>query len=405
MENPVKVSVIMPSLNSEAYLRECLDSVISQTLKDIEILFIDAGSTDNTLNILSEYLSKDSRIKLVNSERKSYGYQVNLGLKLARGTYWGILETDDFIKPNMYELLYNLAEKNKVDIVKADFCTFEYKDGKYEYDYRPIIRLKDLYNTVINPLKDLRAFRGYGINPPGLYRLDLIRKNNIQLNETPGASYQDNGLWFQMFATAQRVYFYNKAFYMVRRDNPNSSIKSKNKVYCLCDEYDFIRTFLSKNPILEKKLAPICAYFRYGNYCFTLNRIADEYKRDFIKKFSQDFNNIKAAGELNESLYSSMQLAQLGAIMQDPEKYYFTQIHINAFPNDFSPDQSILEIERLKKELMFARQENTNLVNSYSYRIGKTLTFIPRKVRGGINCIADHGIIYTFFWFLKKHRR
>ena len=82
-----KVSVIMPALNVAKYIRQCMESVINQTLKDIEIIVIDAGSSDGTLEILKEFEAKDSRVKLINSEKRSYGYQMNKGISIAQGVY------------------------------------------------------------------------------------------------------------------------------------------------------------------------------------------------------------------------------------------------------------------------------------------------------------------------------
>ena len=96
-----KLTVILPSLNVSAYIRECLESVMGQTMTDMEILCIDAGSTDGTCEIISEYTARDSRIRLIHSDRKSYGYQINLGISLARGEYLGIVETDDCISADM----------------------------------------------------------------------------------------------------------------------------------------------------------------------------------------------------------------------------------------------------------------------------------------------------------------
>ena len=83
----IKVSVLMPSLNVVRYIRECMESVISQTMEEMEILCIDAGSTDGTLEILEEYVRKDRRVRLIKADKKSYGYQMNLGLKEALGEY------------------------------------------------------------------------------------------------------------------------------------------------------------------------------------------------------------------------------------------------------------------------------------------------------------------------------
>ena len=96
-----KVSIIMPSLNVASYIEECMESVIHQSLQDIEILCVDAGSTDGTLEILNEYAKKDGRIRVIKSDRKSYGCQMNLGMKKASGKYIGIVETDDYLTGNV----------------------------------------------------------------------------------------------------------------------------------------------------------------------------------------------------------------------------------------------------------------------------------------------------------------
>lgn len=327
MKQKIKVSVIMPFLNSITYLKECMDSVINQTLKEIEIICVDAGSIDGTLEILHEYAEKDERIKIINSDKKSYGYQINLGLRNAQGEYFGIVESDDVIKEEMYKELYDIANKYKCDAVKSDFYIFIDEAGQRKFTYRALTNIEELYNKIINPIKDLRVFRANGVNTPGIYSMEFIKNNRIELNETPGASFQDNGLWFQIFSLAKSVYLYDKPFYMIRRDNPNSSVKNRQKVYCLCDEYDFIRNFLKTKPEIEKKLAPVCTYFRYGNYLWTLDRIADELKLEFCKRFSEDFKKIKKDGDLDKKLFNDQQLDELCFIMQEPEKYYFTKIY------------------------------------------------------------------------------
>ena len=100
-----KISIIMPSLNVKKYITQCIESVLVQTLEDYEVICIDAGSTDGTKEMIEQYASKDNRIKLIKSEVKSYGYQVNMGIELAKGDYIAILETDDYIDGDMYRRL------------------------------------------------------------------------------------------------------------------------------------------------------------------------------------------------------------------------------------------------------------------------------------------------------------
>ena len=128
-----KVSVILPSLNVAAYIRECLESVVNQSLRELEIICIDAGSTDGTEEILKKYAAKDSRITLLRSNVKSYGRQVNMGLDYAKGEYVAVLETDDWIAEDMYRRLYNQAVRDRLDYAAADFETFFQLQNGYGY--------------------------------------------------------------------------------------------------------------------------------------------------------------------------------------------------------------------------------------------------------------------------------
>lgn len=101
--NQTLISIIMPSLNVKEFMEECISSVMNQSLKNIEIICVDAGSTDGTLEIINKCAQDDSRIKVFHSDKKSYGYQMNLGISKAQGDYIGIVETDDFIDEKLNE--------------------------------------------------------------------------------------------------------------------------------------------------------------------------------------------------------------------------------------------------------------------------------------------------------------
>ena len=250
MNNP-KVSVIMPSLNVGEYIRECMESVINQTLKDIEIICVDAGSTDGTLEILQEYASKDSRIKIINSEKKSYGYQMNVGIKSAKGEYIGIVETDDFIDLNMYEELYNLALENDVDLIKEDFKRFITEEGINVFFLATLLIDESVkYEQKIIDKQKTILWKTRNYIWPGIYKKSFIDKNKILFNESSGASYQDNGFWFITSVYASKVFFHKGNHYNLRRDNPNSSIFNKNNVYKICGEYDYILNFLKKDSLI-----------------------------------------------------------------------------------------------------------------------------------------------------------
>lgn len=227
----IELSVIMPSLNVVEYIDECMDSVLKQSLGQIEILCIDAGSTDGTWEILKKYENlhiAGRTIKCIHSDIKSYGYQVNLGIKFARGNYIAILETDDYIDEHMYEYLLKLAKANDLDMVKGDYDRFyTLRNGEHYYE-RVALWNKDFhrYNMVINPRYNDYLYAYDNNIWKGIYKKHFLIKNNIWLSETRGAAFQDIGFVQQVLACAERVYYSDKSFYRYRMDRATSSINS-----------------------------------------------------------------------------------------------------------------------------------------------------------------------------------
>ena len=240
--NSEKVSIILPSLNVEPYIEKALESVCKQTLHDIEILCIDAGSTDGTRQIIEKYQKKDSRVLLIESEKKSYGYQVNLGIKKAKGKYIGIVETDDYIHPDMYKELFDIAEKNNCDYVKADYDSFYDMGAQEQYsEYHPLFPTdSSCYNKVINPSKDNYIFTHDQNLWKGIYSSRFLLDNNIKLNETAGAAYQDVGFSMQVLSFARRGYYSDKSFYRYRMNRDGSSFKSPKALMFVCQELHFL---------------------------------------------------------------------------------------------------------------------------------------------------------------------
>lgn len=119
-----KVSLLVPICNVERYLRECLDSAVAQTLKDIEIICINDGSTDSSPDIIREYVERDPRVKMIDKANSGYGDSMNRGLEMARGEYVGILESDDFMFEDSLQKLVAKADAEHADVVKGDFYLY-----------------------------------------------------------------------------------------------------------------------------------------------------------------------------------------------------------------------------------------------------------------------------------------
>ncbi len=258
-----KITVIMPSLNVKKYIRKCVDSVMGQSLKDIEVLAIDAGSTDGTLDILRDYEKKDKRFRVILSDRKSYGYQVNLGLGQASGDYIWIVDTDDVVTDDAFETLYLQAVSSNADYVKGRGMFFaDLGNGSiWEYPIWSPLSDPELFGVVITPCNMVDLIRLDIFLWTGLYKREFLK--NIRLNETPGAAYQDQGFLFQTISTAKRAVYIDRIVYYYRQDNSGSSIFNPDGFRYFVGEYPYIKKFLHGK---DKEWEEIY-YIRMFNQC------------------------------------------------------------------------------------------------------------------------------------------
>ena len=312
-----KVSIIVPVYNVEKYLRECLESLVNQTLKDIEIICVNDGSTDSSLSILKEYEQKDDRVKVIDKANSGYGATMNIGLNNAKGEYIGIVESDDFANLDMFEKLYDVAIKNNADIVKSDLYYYTKESGKRKAGKIS----KNLCDRVFEAKDKLSIFNIFPSIWSGIYKRELLNENNIRFLETQGASYQDTSFSFKVFSCAKRIKCVRDAYINYRFDNDCSSVKQKNKVFAVCDEYDELTRFLNENP--EKKQAfntpkLIC---QYKSYEWNVRRISDEYKDEFIDRFQSEFKKFLQDGEINKDFYKRVKKCELNLLLKDKNKY------------------------------------------------------------------------------------
>lgn len=316
--NEPKVSIVVPVCNVEKYLEECLDSILKQTMRDIEIICVDDGSKDNSLAILKKYEEKDDRVIVITKPNSGYGNTMNVGMDRARAKYIGIVESDDFIEPNMFERLYAIAEKYNADIVKSDHYIFNTADKVHQPQY---ICPDEYYNKVLNVDIYEGIYDFVMMNWTGVYKREFLQQHNIRHNETPGASFQDNGFWFQAITLAKKIVFIHEAFYHYRQDNPNSSINSKTKVYCICDEYNYIQDFLVKNKEMCDKHFTKFFVKKVFNYLHSYRRIADEYKLEFLEHIAKEFENDLKLPHLKVDRLDPWILDTVNRIIDSPEMY------------------------------------------------------------------------------------
>ncbi len=285
-----KVSVVVPVYNVEQYLCQCLDSIRAQTMEDIEIICINDGSTDASGEIADRYAGMDERIKVFHKENAGYGAAMNTGIRVAAGEYIGIVESDDRISPDMYAVLYNAARDNHLDFVKSDayywFEQLNYQKRTHEKS------LDAMYNQILGE-NERNLFFDFLMNIwTGLYKKEFLNQNAIFFNESPGASYQDNGFWMQTCFYAERAMWLNEAFYYYRQDNPDASVKSLSKMMAMTEEYEYLEKIVKARQ--QEYLLPYVYAMRLVRLKGTFYRIEDRRKQDFIYQIQQDYGKYKA---------------------------------------------------------------------------------------------------------------
>ena len=284
-----KVSILVPCYNVEKYLKQCLDSIVNQTLKDIEIICINDGSTDSTLDIIKQYAKNDDRFVVIDKQNEGYGKSMNRGLDAATGEYIGIVESDDWVEKDAFETLYNTAKKYDVDMVKADFVFFDNDTGAEAKSWG--IGLKStLFNHVICPKSDTPwiIWSGHPSIWTCIYRTKMIRDFNIYFPTTPGASFQDMGFKPKTFLAANSFIYINKPVLHYRK-HANNSDKNNNKVFAVCDVHDDTDTWAHDNLPNYEKYIKILNQCRFANYLWNFRRLSGNARKDFKKRFAKDF--------------------------------------------------------------------------------------------------------------------
>lgn len=312
-----KVSIIMPSLNVASYIGQCIDSVVNQTLHEIEIICIDAGSNDGTAELLEAFASNDDRIVLMHSPVKSYGYQMNMGIEKATGEYVGIVETDDFASPDMFENLYRAAKKYAAQVVKSSYYRYSSThDGQEEIVY-PYMELP--YNKVFNPEHYPQILMPEPAIWSGLYKREFLIENEISFLETAGAAYQDTSFILKVWFCAERVLILNNAFLHYRIDNENSSVNSTQKVFDICREFQCAQEYLdlypSKKDIFQGYLLARKEYGYYWNYM----RLEERHKPSFLSVYRKDFSGDKKVNKSELKAFSRKARMRLKYVMESQD--------------------------------------------------------------------------------------
>ena len=215
-----KISIIIPAYNVEGYISRCLESLVNQTINDIEIIVIDDGSIDNTYSIACDYSKKDNRIKVFTQENQKQGAARNEGLKMAQAEYIAFVDSDDFIELNYCEELYNTAKKYNADIVTTNMLKHKKKYNKYNVFYKEIKEVVVLEDK-INLCKDRTQRFFYVMNR--LFKRSFIDENNIFFSE--GCFFEDVMFMTKAIFKANKIVSCPSTTYHYI-ENPASTVKS-----------------------------------------------------------------------------------------------------------------------------------------------------------------------------------
>lgn len=226
----ILISAIVPVYNSEKFLKDCIKSLRNQSLKEIEMIFVNDGSSDRSLDILRKYKNIDSRIKIINQENSGPSIARNRGLEIAKGEYISFIDSDDWIDKDMYKEMYNLAKSKESDAVICDMKMVNNKNELYvkglDYNLNTYSK-KDIEEKIFKELLSNSQFNSMANK---IFKSQIINKNNIRLD--PDIYYAEDWLFnMKFFKECNKISYINKCFYYYRRGHESSSSSYKDDTF------------------------------------------------------------------------------------------------------------------------------------------------------------------------------
>lgn len=351
MNDKIKVSVIVPIYNSEKHLTKCLNSLIKQTLKEIEIICINNGSDDNSLSILKRFSKKDHRLRIINIPKSNAGVARNKGISLSLGEYLSFVDSDDFCLPNMLEKSYNTAKKNKSDIVIFEYNTFDNKT--HTITYCPLKFNFQGSEVTFSPdiMKDsiFSAFRNCPWNK--LFRKEFVINNSLSFQEIPRSN--DIFFTFMSLVLAETITAIQCPL-INYRINTETSLQSTNELSPL-SSWDACRKV--KASLLTNGL-----YDLYEQSFLNETLEITLYNLDRMPKNSTPYNYL-----FNTIRYGSE--IEFG-FSQHEKNYYRDKNYFKYLEIINTPSTE----ERIKEVI-------SEITSAKSHRIGVAITKIPRQVK------------------------
>ena len=277
----LKVSVIVPVYNVEKYLEKCLESLVTQTLSDIEIITVDDGSTDDSKKIIKKFTEKyPEKLKYYYKENGGLSSARNFGIPCAHGEYIAFLDSDDYIEPTMYEEMYNVAKKENSDMVECDFI--------WEYPNKKVYDCGTIYNGEKEALEKARV-----VAWNKLIKREIIEKEKIEFPY--GLRYEDVEFFYKILPRLNKISFVKKYFiHYVQRDNSivNTQNSKTRDIFIVLDN---VIDYYKKNNFYEEYEEQLEYTYARLLLCSSLKRMCKISNKKERKKAIEDtWNNINS---------------------------------------------------------------------------------------------------------------
>ena len=290
---PPKLSVIVPIYNVEKYLSKCLDSLINQTMNEIEIICVNDGSTDNSENVAKEYVQKDNRIRYIYQENQGLSSARNTGIKASKAPYLMFCDSDDWYDETMCEKMYDTITKNDVDFACCGIqMSYDIKNPTSEKEDKDYYRMK--YEGVVSVTTDmLEKLDVSSCNK--IMKKEILDKYNIRYPNR--LNYEDYCLFFQLLSVSNKIYCLPEYLYYYRRHENSimvSTFKGNSKAIDHLNIMTVVYNFLIKNHLFEKWEKSFyegflaCFYFSYTHLPKDKKYKAFDIAIPFMKTFSQE---------------------------------------------------------------------------------------------------------------------
>ena len=371
----VKVSVVIPVYNVEDFLGECLDSICNQTLEDIEIICVNDGSKDRSLEILNEYASRDSRMTVLDQENGGHAVATNRGMKLATGKYIFFMDSDDILELTALEDTYKVAEERDVDFVIFQAINYYMDTGKLvEAENYSMNALADQVGDSVFNWKDIKEhiFKITVTPWSKLYNREFVMKNEIIYPE--GLVFDDNVFFYETLFAADRITFLRKHLFKRRWYSSSSTTSGalhfKNYIQ-ICDliwqtffKYGAFDEF--KPPLLNKKFKTNMHWYRL---------IKPEFKQTFLDELREDYERIAADEEFKNYIVKDLNEKQL-MIFEGVLKYKDRK----DFDVLFKKYRLLVEQEKLQEKYDNVKKMNEDLLASSSWKATESFRSLKRKI-------------------------